>query len=573
MSNLKLEFNPWDRVVGWFDPARAIKNAALRARMRMHGASPQTLSGSFNGGSSTRRRVRAWNPSAGSADADTLDDLPRLRERSRDAVRNEEAGGAAIRDAVANVIGRGLVPQSTPDIRALPGVSDEEVQDWQRETEMVWPFWASQTAADFERRETFRGLSRLAYRSYLENGDCVALIRQRPTMNSPLQTCIQLIEADRVSNPYGAADGSPAPKRPENAVLGGVERNKNGVPVAYWIQDQHPGEIASFRSSSFYTWKRIPSVGSIGQPLVLHICNPERIGQTRSPPFLAPILEALHSIAGYRAEAIDAARLANIFSVAITNEAGAGGIGTPGWSVDGETGGEPTVGDDEIALGGGSVFELRSGQRIDQIKPEHPIQSFEAFQNAVLKLCGARLGIPLEVLTKHFESSYTAARAAMQSAWRFYIDERSNFEERFNTPIRETVLIEAIGVGLVKPPRDFWTSKLRKWAWLRCTWHGPAPTLLDAVKEIMAGSMAVAEGFKTRAEVTAELTGGDWETKHAQRVREEIMRRAGGLAVDLASGKPPDAGGAGPGDEAEDDDEGADEDDETETEVEQEDAA
>ena len=36
-------------------------------------------------------------------------------------------------------------------------------------------------------------------------------------------------------------------------------------------------------------------------------------------------------------------------------------------------------------------------------------------------------------------------------------------------------------------------------------------------------------GFSTRQRETAELTGGDWELNHRQRVKEERMRREDGI--------------------------------------------
>jgi hypothetical protein len=40
----------------------------------------------------------------------------------------------------------------------------------------------------------------------------------------------------------------------------------------------------------------------------------------------------------------------------------------------------------------------------------------------------------------------------------------------------------------------------------------------------------VDEGFSTRERESMALNGSDWEENHEQRVKEERMRRAGGLA-------------------------------------------
>ena len=51
-------------------------------------------------------------------------------------------------------------------------------------------------------------------------------------------------------------------------------------------------------------------------------------------------------------------------------------------------------------------------------------------------------------------------------------------------------------------------------------------------KEIDAADLRVSMGVSTLAEVTAEMTGGDWEKKHAQRVKEHNMRKEAGLLQD-----------------------------------------
>ena len=49
------------------------------------------------------------------------------------------------------------------------------------------------------------------------------------------------------------------------------------------------------------------------------------------------------------------------------------------------------------------------------------------------------------------------------------------------------------------------------------------------MKEVKAAILRVENGFSTRQRETAELTGGDWELNHRQRVKEETMRREAGF--------------------------------------------
>ena len=50
----------------------------------------------------------------------------------------------------------------------------------------------------------------------------------------PVATTIQLIEPDRLSNPYNSTDSK--------NLRGGVEIDHFGAPVAYYILKEHPGD-------------------------------------------------------------------------------------------------------------------------------------------------------------------------------------------------------------------------------------------------------------------------------------------------------------------------------------------
>lgn len=180
-----------DRVIEWAAPQWAERR--LRSRMAM------AVSGAYHGGKSSRRALSEWKPQAGSADTDTLDDLPYLRDRSRDLVRNAPIAGGALATVVSNVVGTGLTLQSAIDADAL-GLSDEEATAWQADIERRWRLWSQSPDCDVTRRQRFYGLQALAFRTTLESGDCLVLtpVLRRPGKAGAL--ALQIIEADRVCN-------------------------------------------------------------------------------------------------------------------------------------------------------------------------------------------------------------------------------------------------------------------------------------------------------------------------------------------------------------------------------------
>jgi capsid protein len=127
----------------------------------------------------------------------------------------------------------------------------------------------------------------------------------------------------------------------------------------------------------------------------------------------------------------------------------------------------------------------------------------------------------------------------MLEAWRAFLARRAWLVRQWAQPVYAWVIAEAVARGLLAAP-GFFTDPLVRQAWLGCEWTGPVQGQIDPLKEVEAATQRVEQGFSTRQEETAQLTGGDWETKHQQRVKEERLRRDAGLAVDPAapSGSP-----------------------------------
>ena len=153
-----------------------------------------------------------------------MPDLPELRERSRDLIRNAPLATGAINTVVTNVVGTGLKVQSRIDRDVLKGVlgnSEEEFEAFERAAEREFRYWAGSKNCDATRVQDFAGLQDLAFRSVLEAGDVFVLRKfvQRP--GERYGTCLQLVEADRVCNPDW--------KRDTPMLAGGIEKDTFGA--------------------------------------------------------------------------------------------------------------------------------------------------------------------------------------------------------------------------------------------------------------------------------------------------------------------------------------------------------
>jgi capsid protein len=143
---------------------------------------------------------------------------------------------------------------------------------------------------------------------------------------------------------------------------------------------------------------------------------------------------------------------------------------------------------------------------------------------AILRQIGVALELPFEFLIKHFTASYSASRAALLEAWRF--DPGAARVARRPTSASRLRGGDHRGRRARLPRRArLLRDPLVRRAWLGARWVGDAPGQIDPLSEIEAAEKRVDMGVSTLAEETAQLTGGDWERKHHQRVKETRLRR------------------------------------------------
>jgi hypothetical protein len=138
----------------------------------------------------------------------------------------------------------------------------------------------------------------------------------------------------------------------------------------------------------------------------------------------------------------------------------------------------------------------------------------------------------------NFSSSYSAARAALLDAWRFYRGRRDWLATYFCQPIYETWLAEAVSLGRVAAPGFFADPAIRK-AWCDAEWVGDGPGSIDPLKEVSAAEKRIALGVSTVSRESVAYDGVDWRIKHKQRIVEVEERRAAGLEAELPGSSPP----------------------------------
>lgn len=497
--------------------AQAIAQA--KAQWQQSNPSGQGIQGAYVGGYTGARQDRAqtagWITNIGSINTDTVLDLRTLRGRSSDAIRNAPVALGAINTTVAHSIGTGLSYSPAIDGEFL-GLSDEDAEDWAADTKRRFETWAHSPDCDLARQYDFYGLQGLAYRSALERGDAFALT-PRPLRNGKPTLALQLIEADRICNPqYGAN----TPSRIE-----GIEINPDtGEPLIAHVARYHPGGM--FSGAINNEWTPVAFRGAAtGRRNILQVYKPLRPGQVRGVPWIAPILEPLKQLQRWSDSELNAAVVSSLNATFITMD------GQAFQDIyDEETQGAYAnkAGKWSGEIESGQAINLLPGESIESPTPGRPNPAFDPFWQAMVRQIGMALEIPVEVLTMHFQSSYSAARGAMLMAWKFFRGQRDLMAKTFCQPVFELWLADEVAEGRIAAP-GFFTDPVVRAAWCRAQWIGDAMGSLNPTDDVNAAEKRINLGISTKQAESIAYNGVDWQDNHEQRVKEINAEKEDGI--------------------------------------------
>lgn len=491
----------------------------------------------------TRRALKDFKARSGSPSEDIDWNNYTLRQRGRMLYMSSPLATSAVNTSRTKAVGIGLTLKPSIDRETL-GLSPETAKDWNRHTAAEFRLWASRKdACDATGMNNFDALQQLALVSWLMSGDVFSLItRRQPDRIRPYSLRIHLVEADRVRTPVdcggGRFRGVTTGENPNNRnrIFDGVEVDSGGMVTAYYVHSTYPWEFTYAQN----TWQRVEAYGEkTGLPNILHIMSCERPDQYRGVTYLAQVMEPLLQLRRYTDSALMMALVQSFFTAWIItrsspdsipfDETGDGVVGVPG-----EDPAETPRSENEYGMGAGTVNVVPEGEDVKFGNPTMPVASFDTFVKTFCKLVGAGLGIPYDVLVKEYNSSYSAARAALLDAWEEFRMRRKWFVDDFCQPVYELWLAEAVARGRVNAP-GFFNNPLIRAAWCSAQWIGPVQGSLDPLKEATAAVLKIQHGLKTHEQATMEDSGGDWDANVEQLAAEnaKLTAAGGGSAVQV----------------------------------------
>ena len=472
-----------------------------------------------------------WNPISASADADLLPDLGTLTARSRDLGRNNGLVAGAHQTLRDNIVGAVLRLSTLPEYRAL-GWTRLQALDWGNTVEAEFRSWAETTECDAGRTHNLLGLTLQALGGAMLDGDALALPLWLPLPRRRWNTRLMMVDPDRLCTPISLEH--------RDDIRGGIEFDRWGGPVAYYVLKRHPGDVfgfgrfgAAFRATVL-EWDRIPAETAWGRKRVIHLHDKERTGQSRGKPVISAVMREFHMAGRYAANELQASLASSLVAAFLESDLDAnsaaelfGNDPRGAWSTSVETARKSVR-----KLEAGAVIPLPAGARVSSFTPGRPNQAFEAFMLASLRHIAAGMNMPYELLLKDFsKSNYSSARAALLEAWRYFNGRRRWLTDYWLKAVYELWFEEAVNAGRIEAP-GFYENRH---AYLRAKFIFGGRGWVDPVKEAQAAVIRMNAGLSTLEKECAEQ-GENYEENLDQQQIEMQMRVDRGLpSPDIAS--------------------------------------
>lgn len=438
----------FDNIIGFFSPSTALRRVQNKAAINVL---ERAYEAAQRGGKS-----KSWRGGSLSATSEVRTAGNLLRERSREQARNNPYPRRALRSIPFNTVGSGIIPAIRVD-GAGKGSAPR--------IKKLWADWASSTGCDFDGRKTFYAIQALAMRSMLESGECFVIKRiDRDSIR------LQVLEADHLDtlkDGIQLSDGG--------YIIQGIEFDSAGKRVAYWLYQQHPGDL---RVNANFISKRFSADD------VIHLFEEERPGQLRGVPLGMSAITRNRDFSEYQTAQLIRQKIAACFSVFITKDmhsALPGDLSATNAPLEKV---EP-----------GIIEHLQPGEQIQFASPA-PVEGYAEYSTGILHEIAAGYEVPYEVLTGDYSQvNFSSARMArMEYA-------------KYITALQEFVLIPVLCDRVLSWFSMFLRLKgeIRDTATIVASWTCPAMEFIDPSKEIKAMVEKVRGGLMSWQEGVRQL--------------------------------------------------------------------
>jgi lambda family phage portal protein len=457
------------------------------------------------------RRMAGWNaPTSGPNIA--LAGLQTIRDRSRDAYRNEWSGRSGVQKWETALIGIGIVPRF------------RRVADKTRRMFVTDLFDDFVKKCDADCVLNYYALQTLVVRTWLMAGECFVRRRSRfPDEGLPVSMQIQVLEPEMV--PLLDSDfreGLPA----NHYIKSGIEFNKRGKRIAYWVYKVHPGD-GDMRNIGADELVRVAASE------MCHIYLPDRAGQLRGVSELAAILARLKNVENYDDNTLTRQQLANMVVGFITKA-------LP--TLDGETDIDPMtnmavardpLGTPLVGMQPGLIQELDEGEKIEWSNPPEAGTNYSEYMRTQHMGTASGQGLPYELFSGDIREVSDRTLRVIINEFRRYAEQRQwqHVIPQFCQPVIDWFADAALLDGLITLDEHPLVKRVE---------HAPHGwAYIHPVQDPQGKALEVTNGFRSRSSVIGER-GDDPEQVDEERAADAEREEDLGLPI---SGQPTPAAG------------------------------
>lgn len=340
----------WDRAIGVFSPTKAYRNLLAR----------EVLQRAYEGAS----RSDGWKPKRGgaSANVDHACDARELCIRARALVQSVPYCANALEVGVSARVGTGIVPVW------------EDAALAQR-----WAQWVPH--ADYDGLLDFYGLQVKAERARDQDG-AVFIRKHIQKMGSIVPLKLQVLEMDYLDTQFSQA------RQDGTEIINGIEYNRRGHRVAYWLFERHPGDTGFWHLGRTGKSKRVPA------DEIIHLFNPARPGQQNGFSRFAPVIAKVRDLYTYGDAELQRKQLEARLGVLATLENGGSLPELPG-EKSGKQQGVVDLGE----MAGGGIVALPPGVSNPTFIEPKAVPGFTSYMKEGWKEVAAGYRIPYELMT------------------------------------------------------------------------------------------------------------------------------------------------------------------------------
>lgn len=489
------------------------------------------------------RSLATWAPPIQSVDADIIPDKHMADARVADLSRNDGYVQNGMEINRNSIVGSMYMLNAKPELKVL-GINDETwATELQEEVEAKFTLGAESVNCwlDASRKLSFTGIIRMGIGSVAATGELLAAIEWLRSSERPFRTAVQMLDPNRLETPFH--------RLPDENVRGGVQMDRYGAPVGYWIRDNPARGLAYPLGNGMDEPRFIAARKPWGRRQIVHIVEQKRPHQTRGISDMVAGLMETKIAKQFRKVTLQNAVTGAMFAATIESELppeavyaqlGAGNV-KPGVAA-------AQFGTDYLQAVAAYAAKAK-GLQIDGIKIPHlfPGTKFQLrpvgtpggvgqeFEQSLIRYTAALLGISYEQLSKDYsKTNYSSMKGGINETFKFMMSRKKAVADMLATIIYMLWFEEMIGRGAIEAMKyskapNFYEPLMAE-AYCQCDWIGASRGQIDELKETQAAILRIRSGLSTWEDELGRL-GKDWRKVFQQLEREQKELEARGIML------------------------------------------